>query len=65
VQPTLVTDPGFDEKPVVHLREAVFSPNSMWYRPNWSCDFWYNLQLLPTYPSPGGTYTRLLPHGTS
>ena len=25
------------------IREAVFSPNPMWYRPIWSCDFRCNL----------------------
>ena len=28
---------------MVGRREAVFSPNPMWYRPNWSCDFQCNL----------------------
>ena len=28
------------------LREAVFSPNPMWYRPTWSCDFRCNLHGL-------------------
>ena len=28
---------------LVPLREAVFSPNPMWYRPIWSCDFRCNL----------------------
>ena len=27
-------------------REAVFSPNSMWYRPNWSCGFRWNFHGL-------------------
>ena len=26
--------------------EAVFSPNPMWYHPNWSCDFRCNLHSL-------------------
>ena len=28
------------------IGEAVFSPNPMWYRPNWSCDFRCNLHGL-------------------
>ena len=27
-------------------RETVFSPNPMWYRPIWSCDFQCNLHGL-------------------
>ena len=30
----------------VPLGEAVFSPNLMWYRPIWSCDFRCNLHGL-------------------
>ena len=34
------------------LREAVFSPNPMRYRPIWSCDFRYNF-TRPTIKSQG------------
>ena len=50
----------------VHVREAVFSPNPMWYRPIWSCDFRCNLNGLQSSgigESLSLAFSRQLPHG--